>query len=113
MPYIHITTNTHIAENTEETLKTQLGRAIEIIPGKSESWLMLNFTDEARLWFAGSDASAVLAEVSLYGGARPDAYDDLTSRITEILESTLDVQPDRIYVKYAETEYWGWNGSNF
>lgn len=113
MPYIHIVTNASIPDNTEEMLKTQLGRAIEILPGKNENWLMLNFTGDAHLWFAGSNAPAALAEVSLYGGARYDAYDDLTSRITEILESTLDVQPDRIYVKYAETEFWGWNGSNF
>lgn len=113
MPYIHITSNVSIEESVEELLKTQLGRAIEIIPGKNENWLMINFTGDAHLWFAGSDAPAVLAEIDIYGGARPDAYDDLTSRITEILESTLDVQADRIYVKYAETEYWGWNGRNF
>ena len=75
MPYIHIVTNTSIPDNTEEMLKTQLGRAIEILPGKNENWLMLNFTGDARLWFAGSDAPAALAEVSLYGGARSDAYD--------------------------------------
>ena len=113
MPYIHIVTNTSIPDNTEEMLKTQLGRAIEILPGKNENWLMLNFTGDARLWFAGSDAPAALAEVSLYGGARSDAYDDLTSRITEILESTLDVQPDRIYVKHAKRETGGGKGSNF
>ena len=113
MPYIHITTNTHIPNNAEELLKTQLGHAIGIIPGKSEAWLMVSFTDEARLWFAGSDAPAALAEASVYGGAQADAYDDLTSRITEILEGALDIAPDRVYVKYTETEHWGWNGRNF
>lgn len=43
MPYIHIVTNASIPDNTEEMLKTQLGRAIEILPGKNENWLMLNF----------------------------------------------------------------------
>lgn len=113
MPYIHLTTNVQIPDNTEELLKNQFGHAIGIIPGKSESWLMLNFTDEARLWFAGSDAPAALAEVSVYGGAHPEDYDDLTSRVTEILEGALDISPDRIYVKYTETEHWGWNGRNF
>ena len=32
MPYIHITTNTHIPDNAEELLKTQLKHAIGIIP---------------------------------------------------------------------------------
>ena len=37
MPYIHIVTNASIPDNTEEMLKTQLGRAIEILPGKSRN----------------------------------------------------------------------------
>ena len=113
MPYIHIVTNASIPDNTEEMLKTQLGRAIEILPGKNENWLMLNFTGDAHLWFAGSDAPAAMVRVDLFGGARADAFDELTGRVTEILESVLDVEPQRVYVRYTETQDWGWNGRNF
>lgn len=113
MPYIHVTTSGELDAHKEELLKTELGRAIEALPGKSEQWLMVQCTPEAHLWLAGSDEPCALAEVSIYGAAPADAYDALTGRLTEILESVLDVDAARVYVKYAETEYWGWNGRNF
>ena len=62
---------------------------------------------------AGSDAPAAIAEVSVYGGADGEDYRQLTGRVCDILDSVLDIPADRVYVKYAETEHWGWNGSNF
>ena len=61
----------------------------------------------------GTDAPAALVEVSVYGGAEPDAYDALTARVCELLDAVLDIDPARVYVKYAETPNWGWNGGNF
>ena len=60
-----------------------------------------------------ADAPAALVEVSVYGGAEPDAYDALTARVCELLDAVLDIDPARVYVKYAETPNWGWNGGNF
>ena len=31
----------------------------------------------------------------------------------ELLDAVLDIDPARVYVKYAETPNWGWNGGNF
>lgn len=113
MPFIHVTTNLSVSDGAGEMLKNQLGHAIAVIPGKNEDWLMVQLEDEARLWFAGSDAPAAMVRVDLFGGARADACDELTGRVTEILESVLDVEPQRVYVRYTETQDWGWNGRNF
>ena len=37
----------------------------------------------------------------------------MTADLTAILAEELGIAPDRVYVKYEETPYWGWNGSNF
>ena len=39
----------------ETALKAELGRAISLIPGKSESSLMIQFSDCCRLWFGGEN----------------------------------------------------------
>ncbi len=44
---------------------------------------------------------------------KSDAYDALTARVCELLDAVLDIDPARVYVKYAETPNWGWNGGNF
>ena len=113
MPFIQVKTNVSISDTAESLMKMQLGQAIAALPGKSESWLMAAFEGEARLWFQGTDAPAAMVEVSVYGGAPDDAYNDLTARLCDIVNSALDIPLERIYVKYAETPNWGWNGANF
>ena len=41
MPYIKTTTNVSVPADKEQIIKQKLGKAIEIIPGKSERWLMI------------------------------------------------------------------------
>lgn len=113
MPFIQVKTNAAISQSSEETIKTLFGQAIAALPGKTEQWLMVGFEPEYRLWFQGSDEPAAMVEVAVYGGAAPDRYDELTGRICDILAGELALDPARIYVKYAETPDWGWNGSNF
>lgn len=114
MPYISTKTNVTITKEKEILLKEKLGKAIELIPGKSENWLMCAFEGEQTLYFKG-DASNNLAfiEVKLFGKATKEAYAALTKKITEIVSEELLILPDKIYVKYEEVSVWGWNGTNF
>ncbi|OPJ64647.1 phenylpyruvate tautomerase MIF-related protein [Clostridium oryzae] len=114
MPCIQTKVNVKISEEKEEVIKSKLGKAIELIPGKSESWLMVSFEDECKLYFKGSkDDKIAFVEVKIFGKASDKAYDDLTAAITDILHEELDISPLNIYVKYEEVDHWGWNGSNF
>lgn len=114
MPYISTKTNVTLSSNNCESIKTKLGKAIELLPGKSENWLMVSFEDESNLYFKGNkDKPLAFVEVQLFGKASKDAYNNLTREITNILNDELNIQPDCIYVKYDEVSTWGWNGSNF
>lgn len=114
MPCIETKVNVKISKEKEEIIKNKLGKAIELIPGKSESWLMLSFEDQCKLYFKGTNEPGIaFVEVKLFGSANKNAYAKLTSVITNILNEELNISADRIYIKYEEIEYWGWNGSNF
>ena len=39
--------------------------------------------------------------------------DALTARVCDVIAGALGIAENRIYVKYAETPLWGWNGANF
>lgn len=114
MPYISTKTNIAIPKEKEIKIKEKLGKAISILPGKSENWLMLSFEGDASLYFQGkSDKPIAFVEVKLFGKSGSEAYDKLTSTISEILKEELSIDPGQIYVKYEEVSYWGFNGSNF
>ena len=48
MPYIKTSTTVKVTKEMEKALTEEYGKAIELIPGKSEEWLMLNLSDECR-----------------------------------------------------------------
>ncbi|MBQ8351814.1 MAG: hypothetical protein IJY20_07215 [Clostridia bacterium] len=114
MPYMHVRTNVKVNEEKRLSLKKAFGEAISLLPGKSESWLMVDIEDEACLFFAGeSDRPLAMVEAELLGKSTPAAYEKLTARVCEIMQQELAVSPDGVYVKYAEVDHWGYNGSNF
>lgn len=113
MPFIEMKTSETITNQKETELKTAFGNAIGLIPGKSEQWLMLNFCDNQKMWFKGSNEPTAILEVKIYGSASPENYDNLTAKLTELVSDILGIQGSRIYVKYDEIEYWGYAGSNF
>ena len=113
MPYINTKTTAKLDTGATERLTKAFGEAIELIPGKSEKWLMLSFDGECTMAFAGKIGDCAMLEVEIFGKAQDSAYDALTERLTEIFSRETGIPSDRIYVKYEEISHWGWDGSNF
>ena len=114
MPFINSKVSVKITEEQEKELKSRLGEAIALIPGKSESWLMTGFEDEYHLYFRGDNSEPIaFIEVSVYGSANSGAFSKLTAEMTKIFGEVLGIAADYIYVKYSATSDWGWNGNNF
>ncbi|MFT4106631.1 MAG: phenylpyruvate tautomerase MIF-related protein [Lacrimispora sp.] len=114
MPYINSKVNVALSEEEKEILKTKLGDAISLIPGKTESWLMLGFEEECSLYFKGKNNTKIaFIEVKIFGCASKRDYDLLTTEISRIYREVLGISQDKIYIKYEEAEHWGWNGTNF
>lgn len=112
MPFIDCKLNVDINKQQELEIKSELGKAISLIPGKSENWLMVNIQPKCALYFRGSnDKPTAMVAVTVYGSASSDAYNALTSQINKILHTVCGVE--EMYVSYSETDYFGYNGSNF
>ncbi|MDY3908820.1 MAG: phenylpyruvate tautomerase MIF-related protein [Eubacterium sp.] len=114
MPFINSKVTVKISPEKEERIKQRLGQAITIIPGKSESFLMVGFDDEYSLYFKGNKCEkAAFVDVKLYGKATSDACNQMTGEICRIYEEELGIPKVNIYVTYQSIADWGWNGANF
>ncbi len=113
MPYISVKTPFKATETQAESVKAKLGKAIEIIPGKTERWLMVSFEKQDYMFFAGKDEPSAMIEVFVFGDVTSSDSEKLTAEICRIISSELSVATDRIYVKYSGISEWGWNGGNF
>jgi phenylpyruvate tautomerase PptA (4-oxalocrotonate tautomerase family) len=112
MPYIAAKVNVKLTPQKEEVLKQRFGKAIELIPGKSERALMIGFEDECRLWFRGKKETGIaFIEVKILGKSTGEAYNALTAELTKILGEELGIAPDQIYVKFEEIDHWGSRGA--
>ncbi len=114
MPFIDTKINIRLTEEKESVLKQKLADAIATFPGKSEYWLMLNFTDNCRMWFRGYDSFPIaMVEIKLFGSAEAEITNEMTRTVCRLFEEELSISPDHVYVKYEFCDSWGWNGENF
>ena len=113
MPFIDVKTNTQVANDNELALKEALGRAIAILPGKSERWLMLEIKDGCRMYFHGDDAPCAMVQVQVFGKIDAKKCEELTAEVCRIMQDVLDIPVDSTYVKYEEVSLWGWSSQNF
>ena len=113
MPNIQIRTNRSVSKEKQKMIKEKLGKAITLLDGKSEKWLMVEFSIGQEMWFGGTDEPCAYIYVSLYGKGNASSYKEFTRAATSLICQELDVKKDRIYAGYFETEFWGWNGDHF
>lgn len=112
MPFIRTTTNKEITKEQELNIKAKFGEAISVL-GKSENWLMLEFSPQTHMYFKGGEEDCVYIDIKLYGKASADQYNQMTNLVSNIVSNELNVPVSNIYVSYIEIENWGWNGNNF
>lgn len=114
MPYFEVNTSVTLDAECREALYHELGRIIELVPGKSESWVMVHVMDQSPMCFAGESGQPTAAVVlKTFGQLEDKYYDLLTREICTRIGSMLGVDPKRLYVTYEPITHWGWDGANF
>ena len=84
------------------------------IPGKPESYVMVNIEDKQTLVFAGNNLPAAYLELKSLGLPEAETT-DLSSSLCAFINETLDIDTGRIYIEFsnAERHMWGWKGGTF
>lgn len=117
MPYIGIRVSEKLTEDKKNELKAAMGKAIEAIPGKTETYLMVCIEDNSALWLGGKAADArnpmAFIDVRILGKAKAEDFSRMTGELCKVCERLLGIAPNCVYVTYAEVEHWGYNGKNF
>lgn len=114
MPFIDVKISKKITECEAVSLKTELGKMIEVFPGKTENWLMCNIDSDNKIWFKGDNSEeSAFVEVKLFGNVCENSADRFTALLCDYFENKLGIPSARIYVRYEGGNNWGWNGSNF
>lgn len=113
MPFINVKTNIKLDNAQKEALNKKLTKAVTLIPGKSEAYIMSAVEDNVSMMFGGeSNKPIAFVSVRILHSAPVNAYEKLTAEICKILSDEAGIN-DNCYVEYEETENWGMNGFMF
>ena len=114
MPYFEVQTSSVVAQEKHTELYHELAKIMELVPGKSEKWVMVHLEDQAKMSFGGNaDEPAACIVVKTFGELEDQQYTMLTGELCNSMSKILGVSPERLYVTYEGIRHWGWNGSNF
>ena len=114
MPFCELKTSAKLDRETKAEISHALARAIELIPGKSERWVMTLLEDENYMMFSGTDENpCAMLTVKTFGELSKEQYDLLSSHFCDILHTMAGIPQERIYVVYTPVNHWGWNRENF
>lgn len=111
MPYINIHVSVQLDDDQKNSLKTKLGELITIIPGKSESVLMIGIQDGMSIYFAGEKKERVaFIDVRVYGPAPAPEKAAFTREIFALFSEDLAISGDNLFMTFTESDNWGFKG---
>lgn len=113
MPFIRLTTSEEITKEKELLLKSDFGRAISLVSGKAECYLMIALHGSVAMAYQGDNETPLaMIEVQLLGESDAGELNELTAALTESVGRVLGIEPSRVYVNHSFYKYWGVGGHN-
>lgn len=111
MPFIEVKTSVRLSEGQKDQLKAGLGRAITVIPGKTESVTMVGLVGDYDLYLGGHKlARGAFVDVKLFGEATIEDKESLCQAVCELMRDVISLPDSNVYLTFSEKAQWGLNG---
>jgi len=114
MPLLKLETTVSIPDAKKTVLMSHLSRLVGEIIGKPEEYVMVT-VGQTEIIMGGKAGKAAFIDLRSIGGLGGDTNRKLTEGVCDVLETELQIPPDRIYIAFTDVNasYWGWNGATF
>ena len=114
MPLLKLETTVALTEDKRQALLASLSKTVAEAIGKPEQYVMVA-SSQAAMQMSGSSGDAAFVDVRSIGGLTEDVNRKLSQKVCQLLNDSLGIPQNRIYLNFTEVEasHWGWNGSMF
>jgi phenylpyruvate tautomerase PptA (4-oxalocrotonate tautomerase family) len=114
MPLLKLETTVVLTEEKRSALLAALSKAVAEGIGKPEQYVMVTLSPAAIL-MSGKAGDAAFVDVRSIGGLSGDVNRRLSQRVCQVLEDSLHIAPNRVYLNFSNVEgrNWGSDGSTF
>lgn len=114
MPFLKIQSNQPVAASAAGQLVSRASQLVAEQLGKPERYVMVALEPPVPMSFAGStDPLAYLELKSI--GLPEDKTPALSRALCQLVEQELGIDPERVYIEFADAPraMWGWNSGTF
>jgi phenylpyruvate tautomerase len=114
MPLLKLETTLALSEDKRKTLLASLSKIVAEIIGKPEEYVMVT-VNSATILMPGKPGDAAFVDLRSIGGLGGDVPGKLSKKICALLNDSLGIAQNRIYLNFTEVEAanWGWKGDTF
>ncbi len=114
MPLIKLQVSQSVPADKRPELLASMSKILVDGIGKPEQYVMASL-DTASMLMGGAADPAAFAEVKSIGGLGPEVNRKIASDLCALLQNTLQIPPDRVYINYVDIPRgdWGWNSRTF
>ena len=114
MPLLKLETTVALTDEKRTALLASLSKTVAEMTGKPEQYVMVTVNPAAML-MAGKTGDAAFVDVRGIGGLSGAVNRQLSQKLCQLLNQSLGVSQDRIYLNFTEVEAsnWGWKGGTF
>jgi phenylpyruvate tautomerase PptA (4-oxalocrotonate tautomerase family) len=114
MPLLKLETTVALTEDKRQALLASLSKILAETIGKPQQYVMVT-ASQVAIQMSGRPGDAAFVDVRSIGGLTGEVNRNLSKRVCELLNDSLGIPPDRIYLNFTEVQasHWGWNGNVF
>ena len=115
MPYIGVHTSVTPPDTAIGTMIERMADVVTDITGKARSHMMTSLSRAVAMQLGDDDAPCAYVDLRGIGGLNPEINQRLSDAIGALLEETLGVAPDHVYITFTSVDatHWGWNRTTF
>jgi len=114
MPLLKLETTVALAGDKQKALLSSLSKIMAETTGKPEEYVMASVSP-ADIIMSAKSGDAAFVDIRGIGGLSADVNRQLSQKICRLLNDSLGVPQNRIYLNFTEVEAsnWGWKGNTF
>ena len=111
MPFVIAKVNVPVSKKQETEIKSRVGKAIENVPGKNESYLLFGIEDNYRFHLRGDGEQKVAyIQADIFGSENHIGFDRFGAEMTAAFQEILGIPPENIYIKFDDIKAWSVGG---
>jgi phenylpyruvate tautomerase len=114
MPLLKLETTVALADDKQQALLASLSKIVAGTIGKPEQYVMI-VASPAAILMSGRPGAAAFVDIRSIGDLSDDVNRQLAQKVGSLLQESLGVPPDRIYLNFTDVAAgnWGWNNDTF